>query len=197
MIEYPVNVSALLDAGFEEHGHLLHTTRDAVVEPFTQLVEICLTAVSRRNKIILFGNGGSASDAQHIAAELVGRFVSDRQPVPAVSLTTDTSALTAISNDYGFDYVFERQLLGLGQTGDVAIGLSTSGNSQNVIQALRTAKSMGITSAGFTGSNGGAMKEIASPLLIVPSAETPRIQEMHIILGHLMCAAIEQGLGLV
>ena len=192
-----MNVSALLDAGFEEHGTLLHATRDAVVEPFTQLIKICVAAVSKGNKIILFGNGGSASDAQHIAAELVGRFVMDRQPVPAIALTADTSALTAISNDYGFDYVFERQLLGLGQAGDVAIGLSTSGHSQNVIKALWTAKSMGITSVGFSGRNGGAMKAIANPLLIVPSDETPRIQEMHIILGHLMCAAIEQCLGLV
>tara|TARA_Y100001934_G_scaffold258701_1_gene329149 strand:- start:7348 stop:7953 length:606 start_codon:yes stop_codon:yes gene_type:complete len=194
--EHPVNVSAILDAGFKDHGALLQATRDAVKEPFTQLVSVCIEAILNENKIILFGNGGSASDAQHIAAELVGRYVSDRVPIPAISLATDSSALTAISNDYGFEHVFERQLTGVGTAGDVAIGLSTSGNSPNVIRALQAARTLKMTPAGFAGNTGGAMQDIASPVLVVPSSETPRIQEMHILLGHLLCAAIEQGLGL-
>lgn len=192
----PVNVTALLDTGFEEHGKLLAATRPTVTEPFTQLVDICVRSTSNGNKIILFGNGGSAADAQHIAAELVGRFVADRRPIPAIALTTDTSALTSISNDYGFDHVFERQLAGLGTPGDVAIGISTSGNSPSVVHALEMARTMNITAAALTGGDGGALREIADPLLRIPSSETPLIQEMHILLGHLLCAAIEQGLGL-
>ena len=192
----PVNVTSLLDAGFEEHGKLLEATRDAVIEPFTRLVDLCLQTVRNGNKIILFGNGGSAADAQHIAAELVGRFIADRKPIPAIALTTDTSALTSISNDYGFDHVFERQLAALGLPGDVAIGISTSGNSPSVVHALKMARTMNIAATGLTGGSGGALKDIADPLLRIPSSETPRIQEMHILLGHLLCAAIEQGLGL-
>ncbi len=192
----PANVEALLAAGFEEHGRLLEATRRAVAEPFVRLAGTCVKAVAGGHKLILFGNGGSAADAQHIAAELVGRFVSDREPVPAVALTTDTSALTAIANDYGYDRVFERQLRGLGKAGDVAIGISTSGDSPNVVRALTAARAAGIAAAGLTGGNGGALKDAADPVLVVPSSETPRIQEMHILVGHLLCAAIERGLGL-
>lgn len=190
------DVEALLIAGFEEHGRLLEATRRAVAEPFVRLVETCVRAVAGGHKLILFGNGGSAADAQHIAAELVGRLDSDREPVPAMALTTDTSALTAIANDYGYDRVFERQLLGLGKAGDVAVGISTSGDSPNVVRALTAARTMGIAATGLTGGNGGALKGVAEPVLIVPSSATPRIQEMHIVVGHLMCAAIERSLGL-
>ena len=186
----------MLTAGFEEHGRLLEATRRAVAEPFVRLVETCVKAVADGHKLILFGNGGSAADAQHIAAELVGRFDSDREPVPAMALTTDTSALTAIANDYGYDRVFERQLLGLGKAGDVAVGISTSGDSPNVVCALAAAQTVGIAATGLTGGNGGALKGVADPVLIVPSSATPRIQEMHIVVGHLMCAAIERSLGL-
>lgn len=192
----PADVEALLVAGFEEHGRLLEATRRAVAGPFVRLVETCVRAVADGHKIVLFGNGGSAADAQHIAAELVGRFDSDREPVPAMALTADTSALTAIANDYGYDRVFERQLLGLGRAGDVAIGISTSGDSPNVVRALTAARGMGIAATGFTGGDGGALKDVADPALVVPSSETPRIQEMHIVVGHLLCAAIERGLGL-
>lgn len=192
----PADVEALLIAGFEEHGRLLEATRRAVAEPFVRLVETCVRAVAGGHKLILFGNGGSAADAQHIAAELVGRLDSDREPVPAMALTTDTSALTAIANDYGYDRVFERQLLGLGKAGDVAVGISTSGDSPNVVRALTAARTMGIAATGLTGGNGGALKGVADPVLIVPSSATPRIQEMHIVVGHLMCAAIERSLGL-
>ena len=192
----PADVEALLTAGFKEHGRLLEATRRAVAEPFVRLVETCVRAVAGGHKLILFGNGGSAADAQHIAAELVGRLDSDREPVPAMALTTDTSALTAIANDYGYDRVFERQLLGLGKAGDVAVGISTSGDSPNVVRALAAARTMGIAATGLTGGNGGALKGVADPVLIVPSSATPRIQEMHIVVGHLMCAAIERSLGL-
>ena len=192
----PADVEALLVAGFEEHGRLLEATRHAVAEPFVRLVETCVKAVAGGHKLILFGNGGSAADAQHIAAELVGRFDFDREPVPAMALTADTSALTAIANDYGYDRVFERQLLGLGKAGDVAVGISTSGDSPNVLRALTAARDMGIAATGLTGGDGGALKDVADPVLVVPSSETPRIQEMHIVVGHLMCAAIERVLGL-
>ena len=196
MQDNPVNVIALLNTGFEEHGTVLRATRQAVEEPFTRLVATCLDALRSGNKLILFGNGGSAADAQHIAAELVGRFDRDRPPVPAIALTTDTSALTAIANDYGYDQVFQRQLSAIGNSGDVAIGISTSGNSPSVIRALEAGRDKGIAATGFSGGDGGALREISDPLLIVPSTTTARIQEMHIVLGHLLCAAIEDGLGL-
>ncbi len=147
--------------------------------------------VKRGSKILLCGNGGSAADAQHIAAELVGRFKMERKPLPAIALTTDTSVLTALSNDYSFKEVFKRQVEALGGEGDVLIAISTSGNSENVNLAVEEAKRRKILTVGFTGKDGGRLKEIADYVVHVKSSSTPRIQEVHITVGHVMCDFIE------
>jgi D-sedoheptulose 7-phosphate isomerase len=141
------------------------------------------------------GNGGSAADAQHLAAELVGRLVRDRRPLPGLALSTDSSALTCIANDFGYDEVFSRQVQGLGRAGDVLIAISTSGNSTNVIRAVEVAKPIGITTVGLLGRAGGALAPMVDLPIIVPVEETARIQEAHIFLGHVLCALIEQSLG--
>ncbi len=145
-----------------------------------------------KNKTILAGNGGSAADAQHIAAELVGRYGFDRPSIPSLALTTDTSCLTAIGNDYGYDKVFSRQLEGMGQEGDLFIGISTSGNSKNIINAFVSAKEKGITTVALVGRDGGEMAKMADIALVVPSDSTPRIQESHILIGHIICDIIEK-----
>ncbi len=149
------------------------------------------TALQEGHRVYLFGNGGSAADAQHIAAELSGQFyLKDRAPLPAMALTTNTSALTAIANDYGYDVVFERQLEALGQDGDVAIGISTSGNSQNVIDAMEVARKQGLVTMALTGA-GGKLPGLVDHALQVPSEDTPRIQEGHILIGHILCELVE------
>jgi len=150
-----------------------------------------IDAIKRGNKVLVFGNGGSASDAQHIAAELVGRFVKQRRSLPSIALTTDTSALTAIGNDYGFDRIFERQVEGLAVEGDVIIGISTSGNSPNVLKGLVLGTAMGCKTIGFLGNDGGKIKEHCDVNLIIPSNVTARIQEMHILIGHIICTYID------
>ena len=145
-------------------------------------------------KVLLFGNGGSAADAQHLAAELVGRFGPDRSPLAAISLSTDTSILTAVANDYGYDNVFSRQIAALGQPGDTAIAISTSGNSASVVAAIDTARSKGLFTVGFTGETGGKMKDRVEVLFRVPSRMTPRIQETHILLGHILCELVDRQL---
>jgi D-sedoheptulose 7-phosphate isomerase len=145
-------------------------------------------------KVLFFGNGGSAADAQHLACELSGRFYLDRPSLPAVSLAVNTSSLTAIANDYGYDQVFSRQLEGLAHRGDVALGISTSGNSPNVLRALERAKELGLTTFGFAGRTGGALKDRVDLCLLVDSDETPRIQEAHILAGHILCELVEREL---
>jgi D-sedoheptulose 7-phosphate isomerase len=152
-------------------------------------------AVRNGNRILFCGNGGSAADAQHLAAELVGRLVRDRRALPGLALSTDSSALTCIGNDFGFDEVFARQVEGLGRAGDVLIAISTSGNSPNVVRAVDVAKPMGIYTVGFLGRDGGKLAPLVDLPLVVPSDETARIQEAHIFLGHVMCALIEKELG--
>jgi D-sedoheptulose 7-phosphate isomerase len=145
-------------------------------------------------KILLFGNGGSAADAQHIAAEFVGRFIPDRIPLAALSLATDSSALTSLANDYGYNAVFSRQVQALGNSGDIAIGISTSGNSPNVLEAMDVARTKGLLTIGFTGESGGKMNGRTDVLFRVPSGMTPRIQETHITLGHVLCELIDREL---
>lgn len=144
------------------------------------------------HKVLLFGNGGSAADAQHIAAEFVGRFAFDRPALPALALSVNTSCVTAIGNDYGFDAVFSRQIEALGSRGDVAIGISTSGNSQNVLRALSVAKNLGLHTVAFTGGDGGKLKDAADQCICAPSKETPRIQECHILIGHVISQLVEE-----
>jgi len=159
-----------------------------------RMAEACIDALNNGNKIMFCGNGGSASDAQHLAAELVGRYKINRHAMNAIALTTDTSILTAVGNDYGYDTIFERQVQGLGKAGDILVGLSTSGNSKNVVKAFELAKEMGIKTAAFTSSSGGKLKMMADFKIAVPSDTTNNIQEMHIAVGHLLCEIIETSL---
>lgn len=153
-----------------------------------------IDSLKKRGRLFIFGNGGSAADSQHIAAELVGRFKMKRKALPAIALTTDTSALTAIANDYGYDVVFSRQLEALACKGDVAMGISTSGNSKNVIEALKKAKLLGLKRIILAGGNGGKMKDEADISIIVASKDTPRVQESQIMIGHILCELIEDGI---
>jgi len=164
-------------------------------ELLNKIVEVCRLCVELyrgKNKTILAGNGGSAADAQHIAAELVGRYGFDRPSIPSLALTTDTSNLTAIGNDYGYDKVFSRQLEGMGQSGDIFFGISTSGNSKNIINAFEVAKQKDIKTVALVGRDGGEMARMADIALVVPSDSTPRIQESHILIGHIICDIIEK-----
>lgn len=151
----------------------------------------CITALQNGNKILFCGNGGSAADAQHLAAELSGRYHLDRDPLPAEALHVNTSYLTAVANDYSFDEVYARLVKGSGKDGDVLIGLSTSGNSPNVIKAMEAANGKGMLTVGLTGRGGGVMKSLARYTIMVPSGDTPRIQESHILIGHILCEIIE------
>ena len=153
-----------------------------------KLISLCFEA---GNKLFFFGNGGSAADAQHLAAEFVNRYIMDRPPLPAIALTTDTSILTSVSNDFSFSEVFAKQLKALGREGDVAVGISTSGTSPNIIKAFEVAKEMEMKTIALTGNDGGALTKIADFSLIVPSASTPRIQEVHILIGHILCELVE------
>ena len=165
---------------------------DSLLDEIEKVARKCVELYRGPNKTILAGNGGSAADAQHIAAELVGRYGFDRPSIPSLALTTDTSNLTAIGNDYGYDKVFSRQLEGMGQRGDIFIGISTSGNSINIINAFNSAKEKGITTVALVGRDGGEMAKLADISLIVPSNSTPRIQESHILIGHILCDIIEK-----
>jgi len=167
-----------------------------LVSSIAQVSEALLAAIKSGNKLLLFGNGGSAADAQHIAAEFVGRFALDRPALPALALSVNTSCVTAIGNDYGFEQVFSRQLEALARPGDVAIGFSTSGNSPNILYAISTAKKMDLRTVALTGTPGGKLKQAADldHCLCVPSSETPRIQECHILIGHIVSELVEQEL---
>ncbi len=166
----------------------LATHAEAVV----RAAEAVADAFRRGRTLFLFGNGGSAADAQHIAAEFVNRFEAERPPLPAVALTTDTSALTSIANDYSFEELFEKQIRALGRPGDVAVGLSTSGNSANVVRGLVAARALGLVTIGFTGQGGGKMVDLCDHLFRVPSTVTARVQETHITLGHTLCALVDE-----
>jgi D-sedoheptulose 7-phosphate isomerase len=154
--------------------------------------ELCLASLKDGGKILLCGNGGSAADSQHIAAELTGRFKKERIPLAGIALTTDTSALTAIGNDYGFEYIFSRQVEALAKEEDTLIAISTSGNSKNVINAIKSAKKIGCKVITLTGKDGGEMKDLGDVNIVIPSNNTPRIQEMHIMVGHMICAFIDE-----
>ena len=160
-----------------------------LIEKAAKTVFECL---KNGNKVLFFGNGGSASDSQHLAAEFVGRYEKERRGLPAIALSTDTSILTAVGNDYGFDKIFERQVEALGRKGDVAIGISTSGNSRNVILGLKKAKALGLVTIGFSGKNGGELHSMVEVSIVVPSQKTARIQESHIMIGHIICERVDE-----
>lgn len=192
-----VDLNGFFATELEEHANVVSATRAALAEPFGRLVDCGIETIRGGGKILLFGNGGSAADAQHLATEFAVRYVKDREPIAAIALTTDSSCLTAAGNDYGFERVFARQIEALGRPGDLAIGISTSGRSANVTRALETAKARGLVAAALTGRDGGDLTGLADPILIVPSDTTARIQEMHITLGQMFCGALERALGLV
>jgi D-sedoheptulose 7-phosphate isomerase len=184
LIEHFVSESVRIKSEFFE-------TNAALI---AETAERMALALREGRKVLLFGNGGSAADAQHIAAEFVGRFIPDRIPLPAISLATDTSALTALGNDYGYNTVFSRQVQALGNAGDIAIGISTSGNSPNVLEAIDAARNKSLLTIGLTGQDGGKMNGRTDVLFRVPSRMTPRIQETHITLGHVLCELIDREL---
>ena len=162
------------------------------VKTIVKIGEMIVDALKNGKKVILFGNGGSAADSQHIAAELVGRFKRELAPIPAIALTTNTSTITALSNDYGYDVSFKRQLEALAKEGDIALGISTSGNSANVLEALKSAKKMGLKIITMTGEGGGKIAPLADVAFKVPSKNTPRIQESHITASHIICELVEE-----
>ncbi len=157
-----------------------------------QVVKILVAAFKGGHKVLLFGNGGSAADAQHLAAEFVNRFLIERPPLPAIALTTDTSILTSISNDYGYADTFAKQVKALGKEGDVAVGISTSGTAANVVKAIKVAKDLGMKTVGLTGGDGGDLAKIVDFALVVDSSVTPRIQETHITIGHVLCEMVDR-----
>jgi len=184
-------MQSIIKFEFEEHLKTSQATFESIGHSVEVAAKLCLDCLKNGNKILLFGNGGSAADAQHIAAELVGRYKTERKGLAAIALTTDTSALTAIGNDYGYDCVFDRQVEALANTGDVAIGISTGGCSANVASALKLAKDLDCKTIGFSGRGGGEMNELCDINIVVPAQDTARIQEMHIVIGHTICHLID------
>ena len=184
---------------------ILRNNLERSIEVHERLMTVCLpqlaaaaeafvSAYCRGHKALFFGNGGSAADAQHLAAEFVGRYLRERRPLPALALNANSSAVTAIGNDYGFDQIFARQIQALGAPGDIAVGISTSGNSQNVLEGILCARQLGLLTIALTGSTGGRLRDVADILIAVPSEETPRIQECHILIGHALSDAVEQAI---
>jgi D-sedoheptulose 7-phosphate isomerase len=185
--------------------NILRSNIERSVEVHSQLLGACLPAMITAadalirayrsgHKALFFGNGGSASDAEHLAGEFLGRYLRERSPMPAVALAENMSAVTAIANDYGYEHVYSRQLQALAVSGDVAVGISTSGNSRNVLEAVRKARELGLFTIGLTGASGGQMRDLTDALIAVPSDDTPRIQECHILIGHALCDAVEQAI---
>ncbi|HEY0245376.1 MAG TPA: D-sedoheptulose 7-phosphate isomerase [Mucilaginibacter sp.] len=174
-----------------DHQQLIQKVIDALTADIEAACQMMTKTISSGNKVLVAGNGGSAADAQHIAAELTGRFVKDRKALPGIALTTDTSALTSIANDYGYEHVFSRQVEALARPGDLFIGISTSGNSQGVLNAFMAAKNNNCKTLGLSGRDGGKMNELCDLNIVVPSPVTARIQEMHILIGHILCKAVD------
>ncbi len=191
-----MDLSEFFRTELAEHHDVARRTEASLSSVFAALAEACVRSVRGGGKLMFFGNGGSAADAQHLATELTVRYKKNRPAIAALALTTDTSALTAAGNDLGFDQIFSRQIEALGRPGDVAIAISTSGKSPNVTAGLRQARALGLVTAALSGRDGGNLPGLVDHLLVVPSATTARIQEMHIMLGHLLCEALEIELGL-
>ena len=176
---------------FSEHIKVSQNTLDSIADQIETASKICINSLKNGGKILIMGNGGSAADAQHIAAELVGRYKTERKGLPAIALTTDTSAITSIANDYGFLHVFDRQVEALAHKDDVVIGISTGGTSPNVVNALTTANALGCKTIGLSGKDGGDFSSICDVNLLVNANDTARIQEMHILIGHIICHLID------
>lgn len=186
----------IISSHIQEHKKVLNTVNDEMIEKIEDISNILVDSLSKGNTIFWCGNGGSAGDSQHLAAELIGRYKDDRKPLKSIALTTDSSAITCISNDYSYDKVFERQIEGLGVKGDVLIGISTSGNSMNVVNAIKKCSDIGVISICLLGKDGGSAKSFADYSIIIESNSTARIQEIHIMIGQIFCDLIEHGLSL-
>jgi len=182
----------IIHSEFDKHLETSKETKDSISLLIESAAKICIKSLKNGGKILIFGNGGSAADAQHIAAELVSRYKTERKGLAAIALTTDSSILTAIGNDYGFDKIFVRQIEALAYPGDVAIGISTGGTSENILKALDLSNQTNCKTIGFSGRGGGKFNTICDVNLVVPADDTPRIQEMHIFIGHTICHLIEQ-----
>lgn len=190
-MEFQGELNHIIAERFTDHLDVFGKTMEQM-DVIQLMAERCKEALKSGNKVLFCGNGGSAADAQHLAAELIGRFQKERRSLASVALTTDTSILTAVANDYGYDEVFARQVEGLGRSGDVLIGISTSGNSANVVKAALKARDTGMHTIAFTGEGGGKLKDICDITFAVPSKVTARIQEMHIMVGHIICELVEE-----
>ncbi|MDB0021108.1 D-sedoheptulose 7-phosphate isomerase [Candidatus Pseudothioglobus singularis] len=184
-------MQSIIKHEFSEHIKPSQNTLDSITDQIETASKICINSLKNGGKILIMGNGGSAADAQHIAAELVSRYKTERTGLPAIALTTDTSAITSIANDYGFLHVFDRQVEALAHKGDVVIGISTGGTSPNVVNALTTANKLGCKTIGLSGKDGGDFNALCDVNLLVNANDTPRIQEMHILIGHKICHLIE------
>ena len=185
-------MQSIIKHEFNEHIKVSLETIKSIEKPIEIAANLCIDALKKDNKILLFGNGGSAADAQHIAAELVGRYKTERKGLSAIALTTDTSSITSIANDYGYLNVFSRQVEAVANKGDILIGISTGGTSANVISALKLANDLGCITIGLSGKSGGEFNSLCDVNIVVPSEDTPRIQEMHIVIGHIICHLIDQ-----
>ena len=185
-------MQSIIKHEFSEHIKASQNTLDSIADQIETASKICINSLKNGGKILIMGNGGSAADAQHIAAELVGRYKTERKGLPAIALTTDTSAITSIANDYGFLHVFDRQVEALAHKDDVVIGISTGGTSPNVVNALTAANKLDCKTIGLSGKDGGEFNSLCDVNLVVNSDDTPRIQEMHILIGHTICHLIEQ-----
>lgn len=183
-------IKDIIRSSVEVKNNLLQNER--LLTTIEQCVETIVNAFKNGNKVLFCGNGGSAADAQHLAAEFSGRFYTDRDALPAEALHCNTSYLTAVANDYGYDLVYSRIIKGTGNKGDVLVGLSTSGNSSNILKAFEVARQKGVITIGFTGATGGKMKALSDYLIDIPSTDTPRIQESHIMIGHIICQLVEE-----
>jgi D-sedoheptulose 7-phosphate isomerase len=187
----------IIENHIEEHINTVVNIDETQKSEINSISEIMINSLSNGGTIYWCGNGGSSSDSQHLAAELIGRYDQERKPLNSISLTTDSAVLTCIANDYGFDDIFSRQIEGLGKSGDILVGISTSGKSQNVYNALKKAQDMNLITIGFLGKGGGKIQSVCNKNIIINSNITARIQEMHILIGHILCESIEYGLGLL
>ena len=188
-------MNTLFASNLAEHMAVF-ASLDAIAPQVERAGALCASSLAAQGKLLFCGNGGSAADSQHLASELTGRFIKDRKPLAAIALSTDSSALTSIGNDYAFDEVFARQVVALGRAGDVLIGISTSGNSRNVLRAVQEARVQRMQVIGLLGRDGGAIAPLSDVAIVVPSAVTARIQEAHILIGHTLCGMVEHSLGL-
>lgn len=191
-----MGAKSIISRNFAEHKQITDQLDDVCGEAVAQIGDLLVDSLKNEGCIFWCGNGGSAADSQHLAAELVGRFNNDRRALRSIALSTDTSVITSVANDFGYDDIFSRQIEGLGRKGDVLVGMTTSGNSENILRAFKAAKSMGVKTVALLGKGGGKAIEMADITLVVPTDSTARIQESHILIGHILCELIEEGLGI-